>query len=540
MNTDGGDVDVTVTQGGRSIEAKTISTLGATRLAQQPIYSIANLPKDTYTITIKKHASDASWLSIDALVTTSDVLATVHDISISGLTFAYAAWSSPSTNGYVDNQAGVLWDPGNGAPARVPGAVTVHRGEHLEFSRNTFSHLGRAGLELADGTKSTVVDGNRFDDISAGGILVGEVDDYWLGDGVAAGAQRMTSDVSLTNNVVTNTGIEYHDTVAIWVGNARTSEVSHNLIAHTSYTGLSLGWGWGWVAPCDKQLASNMTACRRGTNYNGGNRIIGNRIYDVMRTLVDGGAIYTLGGQAIVGGVAPTLARNVVSNAAPCFHMIYHDEGSTFWRTYENIIYNTGSHWLGIWLPTAHDINAGGMGANYTDNPEPFYDAGSMNSIMPATTLPFGTWPAAAGTIYDEAGPAPAYASLLPVSKLVNDGDAALRYSSDAQHPQWTASTFRGFGDINDDAHYASADGSAVRLSFTGTGVTLLGEKNSDQGLVEITLDGASKGMIDTTASSRSSAQVIFEVHGLAAGAHAITVTKRSGQYATFDAFRLD
>ncbi len=171
-STDGGEVDVTVTQAGRPIDAKTITTLGTARFAQQAIYSIAKLPKDTYTITIKKHAADASWLAIDALVTTSEPLTTVHDIVFSGLTFAYAAWSVPSKSGYVDNQAGVLWDPASGAPARVPGAVTVHRGERLDFSRNTFHHLGGAGLELADGTRNTTVVGNRFDDISAGGILV--------------------------------------------------------------------------------------------------------------------------------------------------------------------------------------------------------------------------------------------------------------------------------------------------------------------------------------------------------------------------------
>jgi len=539
-STDSGEVDVTVTQAGRPIDAKTISTLGTARFAQQAIYSIAKLPKDTYTITIKKHAADASWLAIDALVTTSEPLTTVHDIVFSGLTFAYAAWSVPSKSGYVDNQAGVLWDPASGAPARVPGAVTVHRGERLDFSRNTFHHLGGAGLELADGTRNTTVVGNRFDDISAGGILVGEVDDYWLSDALPSGPARMTSAISVANNVVTNTGLEFHDTVGIWVGNARSTDVLHNLIAHTSYTGLSMGWGWGWVAPCDKQLASNMTACRRGTNYNGGNRIVANRIYDVMRTLVDGGAIYTLGGQAVVGGVTPTLTRNVVSNAAPCYHMIYHDEGSTFWRTDENVIYNTGAHWLGIWMPTSHDIAAGGMGPNYTDNPEAFLDAGTSNSIMQPVILPFGTWPAAAQTIYDEAGPEPAYAGLVSSSRLVNDGDGALRYSSDAQHPHWQASPIRGLGDVNDDIHYATASGAAVRLDFTGTGVAVLGEKNSDQGLVEITLDGASKGMVDTTATSRSAGQVLYEVHGLPAGAHTVTVTKRSGQYATIDAFRLD
>jgi hypothetical protein len=45
---------------------------------------------------------------------------------------------------------------------------------------------------------------------------------------------------------------------------------------------------------------------------------------------------------------------------------------------------------------------------------------------------------------------------------------------------------------------------------------------------------------VDTSAAARQTQQVIFGVHGLAAGAHKLTLVKRSGQYATVDAFRLD
>ena len=442
-----GSFDVTIKNVGTGavVRSATPPAAGPTLLAQQVVYSASGLPKDTYTITIKKHAADGSWLVIDGFVVTPDVLLPVHDLAIRGLSFAYATWGAPSQNGYLDNQAGILWDPTTHAPVRIPGAVRVHRGQRIEISGNTFSHLGGAGIELADGSQDSSVLGNRIDDVSGGAISVGEVDDYYLNDGMATGAARMTSGINISNNSVTNTGLDYHDTVAIWVGNSRTSTVAHNLVAHTSYTGISVGWGWGWVAACDRQTAARPgEPCRRGTNYNGGNQILDNRIYDVMRTLIDGGPIYTLGEQSVLGGVTPTVAGNVVSAATSCFHMIYHDEGSSYWRTHDNIVYDTGCHWLGIWIPTAHNINAGGDSPNYSDNPQAASDDGTADTIVPPTALPFGAWTPAANNIAAAAGLDPAWASLTPTTRTLNDSDAALRYSSDASGPHWAALDFRG------------------------------------------------------------------------------------------------
>src|SRR5689334_7772885 len=107
-----------------------------------------------------------------------------------------------------------------------------------------------------------------------------------------------------------------------------------------------------------------------------------------MRTLADGGPIYTLGGQNLINYKRPVVANNVVSNAASCFHMIYHDEGSSLWQTHDNVVYNTGCHWLGIWMKTANGLDIGGLGANYSDNPQGLSDDGSNNSSVPAQPLP--------------------------------------------------------------------------------------------------------------------------------------------------------
>ncbi len=538
------DVSIRNVRTGTLVRSQTASAAGPTLLAQQVVYSASGLPRDTYTLTIKKHAADSTWLVVDGFVVTPDELTPVHDVAIRGLGFAYAAWVSPSLNGYLDNQAGILWDATTHAPVRIPGAVRVHRGQRIEISGNSFAHLGGAGLEIVDGSQDSSAVGNRFDDVSGGAISVGEVDDYYLDDSLATGPARMTSAIDIRNNSVTNTGLDYHDTVAIWVGNSRRSTVAHNLVAHTSYTGISVGWGWGWTAPCNLQSAARPgEPCRRGSSYNGGNQIIGNRIYDVMRTLIDGGPIYTLGQQSVLGGITPTVSGNVVSAATSCFHMIYHDEGSSYWRTHHNIVYDTGCHWLGIWIPTAHDINAGGDGPNYSDNPQAASDDGTADTILPPVALTFGAWQSAANDIAAVAGLEPAYAALTPSTRTLNDSDAALRYSSDAASPQWAALDFRGFGDFNDDVHYATANGAAMLVSFVGTGIDVLGEKHDSQGMVEVFLDGVSQGMVDTSlpgGSARQTQVAIFSKHGLAAGAHTVRVVKRGGTYATIDGVRFD
>jgi len=540
-----GAFNVTVTDGSGKVVANGSGTeAGTTLLAQQVVYSIGNLPASDYVLSIQKTASDGTSLVVDGFAVTSDALAPIHDVEFRGITFQYASWLAPSTGGYLDNQAGVLWDPVSHLPTQIPGAVAVHRGQRIRFEGDSFAHLGGAGLELGDGTRDSDVTGNAFDDVSGGAISAGEVDDYYLTDALMTGPDRMTSGITIQDNAVTRTGIDYHDTVAIWVGNSRTTTIAHNLVAHTAYTGISLGWGWGWTAACDVQAAARPgEPCRRGTNYNGGNRILSNRVYDVMRTLVDGGPIYTLGTQAVVGGVTPTVMGNVVSDATSCFHMIYHDEGSSYWQTYGNAVYNTGCHWLGIWEPTAHDINAGGAGANYTDNPQAASDDGTNDTIAAPTLLALGTWPADASGILASSGLEPAYAALTPMTATLNDSDAAFRYSSDGANPQWGALDFRGFGDFGDDVHYTATNGAVAWLQFSGTGVEILGEKDASQGTLAISLDGAAPQQVDTSQPSgapRLAQQVVFAAHGLAASTHTVTVTKVSGTYATLDAVRLD
>jgi hypothetical protein len=388
---DGGQFTVTV-DGKRDPAAH--SEQGDVRLAQQVVYSTQNLRPGRHTVTLTNAGPN---LLVDAFAVTPQQVRPVHDITITGLTFTGTTWTLPSHVGYIDNQAGVQWAAkAPHAPLRPPAALEVRRGNNITVSGNTFDHIGDVGIAFTDGTQNSAITRNTIADTSAGGVAVGEVDDYYLTD-----PSRMTLNTTIADNTITNVGQDYHDAVGVWVGHGRHTVIEHNEIAHTPYSGISLGWGWGWASPCELQAKQGLAVCRRGTIYSGDNHILGNNIHDVMRTLLDGGPIYTLGGQDIKA--ESTVVGNWVHDAPNNNNMLYHDEGSSYWDTHDNVVSNRTGRWVGMWTPTIHDIT---IHDNFTDNTV-VKNLGTNVIISNTTVVTDNNWPAAAQAIMAAAGPRP-------------------------------------------------------------------------------------------------------------------------------------
>ncbi|WP_327693203.1 hypothetical protein [Streptomyces sp. NBC_00459] len=517
VNSDEGGIDVYV-DGSRT---RSVSAAGSTRLAQQVIASVSGLPKGQHTIKLVK--TGGAYMVIDGFTVVPDTMAPVHDITFQGLTFAYTTWMLPSTVGYIDNQAGVLWDADTQAPLRIPAAVQIHRGSRIVLTGNEIAHLGGNGVDLADGTQDTSVTGNFIHDTSGGGVYVGEVDDYYLTD-----TTRMTTGDTVSQNLIEHVGLDYRDAVGVWGGYTRDLTIANNDIGHTPYSGISLGWGWGYASPCGMQAAQGLTTCRHGTIYAGHNRILDNHVHDVMNVLHDGGPIYTNGGQGNGDGSATSVTSgNLLEVTNHTNQIIYHDEGSSYWNTHDNVGRIGGGNWVGMWTPTIHDNN---IHDNYSDRSS-YDNRGTDITLVQSTIVSAGAWPAAARAIIAAAGPTAAYR---PLTGLVDDNDTAISYTG-----YWSGSGYRGFGDLHDALHATTVDGDSATLTFTGTGVSVIGEKNSDQGQIEVFLDGVSKGLFDTSAPTRQAQQTVYGVSGLSVGSHTIQVVKRNGNYATVDGFRV-
>jgi alpha-galactosidase-like protein len=510
-NSDEGGFDAYVDGKQDTSRGFTEDTSGNTRLAQQVVYSVQGLPKGTHTVKLVK--TSGQYFTIDGFSVVPDAVDPVRDIAFRHIDFEYSTWNLPLTTGYIDNQAGVLWDTSGATPApvMVPAAVTVSRGEGISFTDDVFRHLGATAVDLADGTQNSTVADGVINDTAGGGVSVGEVDDYFQND-----TALMTTGEVISDNVISYVGQDYSDTVGIWAGYTRDLTVTHNDIGHTPYSGMSLGWGWGYASPCSMQAAQGLSSCERGTNYAGGNQITDNYIHDVMNTLFDGGPIYTNGGQAgdIVNGtiIDSILAGNYVSIGNHDNNMLYQDEGSSYWHTHDNVVnFAAGGSWIGMWTPTINNITVGPD--NYSSTTTVNINGTDISYTAP-TIVSNGAWPAAAAAIMSAAGPRDRAAP-----RVYDDDSQALSYTGD-----WSAQ-----GTLSDqgDTHTTTSGGAAVSLRFTGRSVAFVAGPSG--GTAAISIDGKAAGQVNTDAFG-TPGQTVFTDTSLSPGQHTITISDVSGE----------
>jgi hypothetical protein len=337
----------------------------------------------------------------------------------------------------------------------------------------------------------------------------------------------MTSGDTVARNWIDHPGQDYADAVGVWAGFTRNLAIDRNDIGHTPYSGVSLGWGWGWASGCDLQANQGLAnPCRHGSTYAGGNQITDNHVHDVMGVLNDGGPIYTNGGQGGGdGSLTSVLSGNLVEGANHTNNMLYHDEGSSYWNTFGNVSRFGGGSWTAEWTPTIHDIT---IHDNFTDNAH-YYDNGTNVSVTNTTVVSGGAWPTAARTVLNTAGPGPAHQ---PDPSVVDDDSQSIWYAGN-----WATSGFRGLGDYDDAVHYTTTDGDSATLTFTGTGVVVRTETNSDEGAIAVSVDGVSQGTVTAYSAARQAQAPVFQISGLPAGAHTVTLTKAGGQYLLVDRF---
>lgn len=276
--------------------------------------------------------------------------APVHNIVFSGIQFAYATWLTPSTGeGFSEVQANYTMT-GQGAYAtqglcqfidggtcpygnwtKEPGNVSFSYDTAIQFLGDAFVHLGAAGLDLGDGSQHDTVQGSVFTDISGNGLEIGGVDI----PEPASDAQR-TSYVEVSDNHLYSLPVEYHGGVAIDVGYAEHTLITHNQIDHTAYTAISLGWG-GWPDKIGVEATPN---------YSNNNTVSDNVITDAMQMLADGGAIYTQGitGTSLADG--EHLTGNVITGTLDNGHAMYCDNGCTYWTASGNVLIgNISNDW---------------------------------------------------------------------------------------------------------------------------------------------------------------------------------------------------
>jgi hypothetical protein len=304
---------------------------------------------------LPRHGENLRFADVEApvlqqLVTgVGTAAAPVHNIVFSGLQFSYATWLTPSTpEGFSEIQANYTitgaggyatqglcqFIAGGACPygdwTKLPGNISFAHDTDIQLTGDTFTHLGAAGVDLGDGSRDDLVEGDVFTDISGNGLEIGGVDEP-----EPATQADHTTGVQVLNNHLYDLPVEYHGGVAIDVGYAEHTLISHNQINNTAYTGISLGWG-GWPDKISQPATPN---------YSNDNTVSDNLITDTMQFLADGGGIYTQGitGTSLADG--EHLTGNVILNTLDLDHGLYSDNGSTFMTITGNVEFGNENDW---------------------------------------------------------------------------------------------------------------------------------------------------------------------------------------------------
>jgi len=251
----------------------------------------------------------------------------VHHIQFVGLTFEHTTWLVPNGEGYVGDQASVVItgplpnDQLTSYPGgRLPGAIHIEGAHHTRLERNVLRHLGGSAVNYWVGTHDNEFVGNVITDVSGSGVSV----DLNLEGNPADGRKISRNDV-IRNNYIEKTGRDYYQAVGIMAGYTDGVVIEHNELHDMPYSGISVGWGWA-----DQANAAQNNVVRY------------NRVWDVLNTMADGGALYTLSRQP-----GTVLAENYVFDIVRQpwlggyeINGMFMDEGSNLITVRDNVFQN--------------------------------------------------------------------------------------------------------------------------------------------------------------------------------------------------------
>ncbi|WP_309621154.1 hypothetical protein [Salinibacterium sp.] len=446
---------------------------------------------------------------------TGTAAAPLTNITFSGLVFEHATWLEPSTSGgYAEGQAG--WHI-TGANTQVPmanltrtaGNLVFDHSTNLNFTGDTFTHLGSVGLELTLGSKNNTILGSTFTDIGSNALQIGSVT---VADRFPADGDKVTGN-TVKNSVITYAGQVYRGAVGIFVGYTTGTTITHNAIGQLPYTAISVNLGW------------------EGLSYSGDATVTYNEIFQDMGVLTDGGALYSQMAMA-----SPSVMKyNYLHDEKTTWGgAVYLDATTGNW-TVQNNVFDTGTG-ASRFIQCCFAVEARNniVQFNYSNA------SGTARGVPhPSNTVNnnydnLTSFPAEAQTIMAGAGLEPAFAYLLS-QRTYNDTTNGINYSGNG----WTYSPDRGYGDVGDDLRYSNAAGAAVTIPFTGSGISWLTQRSTFTGPVQVYVDGVDQGTITppTSGAPYPTRQVGYSINGLAAGNHTLKIVNNGAALITVDAF---
>jgi hypothetical protein len=230
----------------------------------------------------------------------------VEYVRFEGLSFQHAEWNLPPT-GFSSAQAA----SGLGA------ALEFNAARHCAVVGCEVAHVGRYGISFDRDSSYNTIQRNHLYDLGGGGARIGTTDR-------PVPFERLAHHHLVDNNFIHDGGHTNPGATGIYMAYGANNTFSHNEVSDLRYTGISLGWTWSIVYSGTRE-----------------NIVEYNHVHHVMRTLEDGGGIYSLG--LTPGSV---IRHNVVHNVGtppdPIGHGIYIDGGSSGLLCENNVCYDCG------------------------------------------------------------------------------------------------------------------------------------------------------------------------------------------------------
>jgi hypothetical protein len=357
-----------------------------------------------------------------------------HDIVFQGLAFEHTTWLSPSTDiGYADQQSGTFLAQTYQQPANIlsscqsgcqlfeatrntwneaPAAVQVSAASNIDFSGDTFTHLGEIGLGIGQdddavasgtglGASGITADHNTFTDDSGAGIVVGGVEPNAHHPSNTAMTDQ---NITLTNNLVSGVAEDYKDMAGILSTYVTHADIEHNEVTNLPYDGIDVGWGWGINDPGGSQDYVN-----RGTyNYQPiyttpatlKNTVVShNLVHGTKKLFHDGGSIYNLSANP-----GAQIDDNYIYDNQNTVGL-YLDEGSRYVTLSNNVVQDTG-----VWAFTNANANNNTDDSTFSNN---WYNSGATNvatgsphnNVLSNNVQVSGyNWPSGAQQVISQAG----------------------------------------------------------------------------------------------------------------------------------------
>ncbi len=250
-------------------------------------------------------------------------LTALNHVTFDGITFTGTGCARKAIDGYMSGQAngekryGVL----------SAAAVLLDNCADITAVNCRFTELGTNGLQSINRLVGITVRDSLFDDISMSAIALGNHNTNW-------DAENAMYNIHIENNVINNIGMEYPTATAIYISHVDNLKILHNTISETAYSAISVGWGWSTVS------------YGYGEKINVHNAEIAyNRFTDFMQVLLDGAAIYVLGGNVnpehteYFNFMHDNYAERVLDSTGQRGY--YMDGAASNWEVYDSVIFGS-------------------------------------------------------------------------------------------------------------------------------------------------------------------------------------------------------